>query len=307
MTRRLVATGYGSPFTALSVIDEAAPVAGPGEVIVDVVAAGLNPFDVKRAAGDMGTDPAALPLILGGEAAGTVAAVGDGVDLGVGDTVAVFPATGAFAEQIVADASAVHPIPDGAPVDAAAGLLLAGATAYDTVATLDVGSDDVVLVHGGSGAVGSVAVVLAVARGARVVATASPANHDHLRTLGAVPVSYDGDLAAAVRDAAPAPVTAVVDTVGTDAVIDASLTLVDADRIVSIAAWDRSGDGIVLLNGSSESSRTHRRDAVAPLLAALADGSITVDIAGRYSLDDAATGFDTLAGRHPRGKYLITP
>ncbi|MCF8571162.1 NADP-dependent oxidoreductase [Gordonia sp. HY002] len=307
MTRRLVATDYGSPAQVLSVIDADDPVAGDGHVVVAVAAAGLNPFDVKRVQGVMSTDPNALPLAIGGEAAGTVAQAGPGTDLVVGDRVAVYPVSGAFAEQIVVDAAAAHPIPDGASTEAAAGLLLAGVTAYDTVATLDIGADDVVLVHGGSGAVGSIAVVLAAARGATVIATASQANHDHLRDLGAVPVAYDGDLAAAVADASPGAITAVIDTVGTDVAIDVSLQSVSPDRIVSIAAWGRGDDGIVLLNGSSESSRANRRAAVAPLLDALADGQITVDIAGTFSFDDAAQAFDALDGRHPRGKYILTP
>ncbi|WOC13153.1 quinone oxidoreductase family protein [Gordonia sp. MP11Mi] len=307
MTRRLVATDYGSPAAVLAVIDEADPTAGDGQVVVAVTAAGLNPFDVKRVTGDMGVKQSALPLVLGGEAAGTVVETESGIGFAVGDRVAVYPAAGAFAERIVAAADAVHRIPDGASSDAAAGLLLAGVTAYDTVATLDVGPDDVVLVHGGSGAVGSIAVVLAAERGARVVATASPTNHDHLRDLGAAPISYDGDIPAAARDAVPDAVTAVIDTAGTDAAIDASLQLVPPDRIVSIAAWGRAGDGIVLLNGSSADSRVHRRAAVVPLLDALADGRISVDVAGTFSLDDAPQAFTALAGRHPRGKYLIKP
>ncbi|MCF8609925.1 NADP-dependent oxidoreductase [Gordonia sp. HY285] len=307
MTRRLVATDYGSPASVLSVVDEADPTAGDGQVVVAVTAAGLNPFDVKRVTGDMSANLSALPLVLGGEAAGTVVETGPGTDVSVGDRVAVYPAVGAFAERIVVAADAVHRIPEGASVDAAAGLLLAGVTAYDTVATLDLGADDTVLVHGGSGAVGSVAVALAVARGARVVATASSANHDHLRDLGAMPISYHGDIAAAARDAVPDAVTAVIDTAGTDAAIDASLQLVPADRIVSIAAWGRADDGIVLLNGSSADSRAHRRAAVTPLLDALAGGQITVDIVGTFALGDAARAFEALSGRHPRGKYLIKP
>ena len=304
MVRRLIATDYGDPHSVLSVVDVDAPVAGDDTVTVRVEAAGLNPFDVKRVQGVMGADPARLPLILGGEAAGTVIA-GEGVTAGV--RVVVYPAAGAFAEQIAAPAAAVHRLPDTVSFDAAAGLLLAGMTAFDTVETLGVGADDVVLVHGGSGAVGSIAVVLAVVRGATVIATASPANHDRLRDLGAIPVSYAGDLAADVRAAAPAPITAVVDTVGSDAAIDASLEFVPADRIVSTAAWGRAADGVVLVDGSGEASRAHRRAAVVPLIEALADGRITVDVAGRYSLDDAADAFAALAGPHPRGKYLLVP
>ncbi|GAA4641714.1 quinone oxidoreductase family protein [Gordonia humi] len=307
MTRRLLATGYGEPATVLSLVDVDAASPGDGEVVVSIEAAGLNPFDVKRVHGAMGADPAKLPLVLGGEAAGAVRVAADGTGFAPGDRVVVYPATGAFADEIVAPVTNVHRLPDAVTTETAAGLLLAGVTAYDTIATVDVGADDVVLIHGGSGAVGSVATSLAVARGATVIATASPANHEYLRGLGATPIGHDGDIAASVRAAVDAPVSAVIDTVGNDAAIDASLQLVPADRIVSIAAFGRADDGIVLLDGSSEASRAHRRDAVRPLLDAVADGRIAVDIAATYPLTEAAAAFDALAGPHPRGKYLIVP
>jgi NADPH:quinone reductase-like Zn-dependent oxidoreductase len=307
MTRKLVATAFGAPREVLTVVDVELPPAGVDTVTVDVRAAGLNPFDVKSVQGLMGTDPAELPLQIGNECSGAVREAPAGSGLAAGDRVVVYPASGAFAETIVAPAKSVHKLPDTIEFDQAAGLLLAGVTAHDLVETLGITENDTVLVHGGAGAVGSIAVVLAASRGATVIATASPANHEAVRALGATPVDHHSDLLGAVRSAATTPVTAAIDTVGADDAIDTSLQLVEPGRIASIAAWGRSGDGITILDGSSDASKRHRRDAVQPLLAAAADGRIVIEIAGTSTLDDAADSFDALAGRHPRGKYILHP
>ena len=307
MARKIVATAYGEPREVLSVIDVEPPVPADGEVVVEIRAAGLNPFDVKKAAGVMGDDPSKLPLSLGNEASGVVHAAADGTGFAPGDEVVVQPVTGGFADYAAAPAANVHRKPAGVPFEKAAGLLLAGTTAADTVETLAPGADDVVLVHGGAGAVGSIAVVLAAARGATVVATASEDNHDYVRSLGGIPVTYGDGLLDAVRAAAPSPVTGVIDTVGNDETIDVSEELVAPGRIVSTAAWGRADDGLVLVDGSTDESRKHRREAVAPLLAALADGRIDIEIAGSYSFDDAAEAFEALSGPHPRGKYVLHP
>ncbi|GEE03975.1 putative oxidoreductase [Gordonia spumicola] len=305
MTRKLVATAFGAPREVLTVIDVPRP--SDGDVIVDVKAAGLNPFDVKSVKGVMGTDPARLPLTIGNEGAGVVREAAADTGFVAGDRVVVYPASGTFAQTVAVPAGSAHRLPDGVGFDEAAGLLLAGATAFDLVETLDIGADDTVLVHGGAGAVGSIVVVLAVGRGATAIASASPRNHDAVRALGARPVSYGEGFLYAVREAASSPVTAAIDTVGSDEAIDVSLALVGADRVASIAAWGRVDDGITVLNGSSEASKKHRRDAVEPLLAALADGRVTVEIAGTSTLDDAADAFEALAGDHPRGKYILHP
>ncbi len=307
MTRKLVATAFGAPREVLTVVDVELPTASVGTVTVDVRAAGINPFDVKSVQGVMGEDPAKLPLQIGNECSGVVREAAAGTGPAAGDRVVVYPVSGAFAETVVAPAASVHTLPDTVDFDQAAGLLLAGVTAYDLVETLDITETDTVLVHGGAGAVGSIAVVLAVSRGATVIATASPANHEAVRALGATPVDHHSVLLDAVRSAATTPVTAVIDTVGVDDAIDVSLELVEPGRIASIAAWGRAGDGITILDGSTDASKRHRRDAVQPLLAAAADGRIVIEVAGTSTFDDAADSFDALAGRHPRGKYILHP
>lgn len=307
MAHKIVATQYGEPTASVELIEVPEPEPGHGDVVVRVTAAGVNPFDAKQVTGQMGADPDKLPLSPGGEAAGVVHAAGPGSGFAVGENVVVYPAAAAFAEYVLAPASNVHRRPDALGDDQAAALLLAGVTAADILATLGVTGDDVLLVHGGAGAVGSIVTARAVAEGATVIATASPANHDYLRSLGAIPVSYDGDLAAAVRAAAPSAVTAVADTAGTDQAIDVSLALVRPDRIVSIAAWGRTGDGITVIGGGTEQSRRRRREAVPGLLDDAAAGRIVVEIAGTFPLAEAGAALAAVAGAHPRGKYVLHP
>lgn len=308
MAKKIIATGYGDPADVLAVTDVDVPSPGPTDVVVAVRAAGLNPYDVKLVRGVMGTKPEKLPLSLGAEVAGVVHAAGAESGYRAGDEVVAYPAAAALAEYVLADADRVHRKPADLGFAEASSLLLAGVTAVDTLATLGVTGDDVLLVHGGAGAVGSIVVSEAVAAGATVIATASDRNHDHLRESGAVPVAYGEGLAEAITEARDGKrVTGVIDTVGTDEAIDVSLDLVAPHRIVSVAAWGRVDDGIVVVDGSSEQSRHHRRAAVEPLLEDAASGRITVDIARTFGFDDAAEAFDELLGAHPRGKYVFEP
>ena len=164
---------------------------------------------------------------------------------------------------------------------------------------------------GGAGAVGVIAVQLARKIGATVIATAAPANHDHLRELGAIPVAYgDGLLERVQAAAAESPVTVAIDTVGTDEAIDVSLALVDdrdRDRIVSIAAFGRGDDGIVLINGSTPQSKENRSNAIDDLIADAASGALMTDVAGTYPLDQAAKALDDILSSHPRGKFVLLP
>ncbi|GAA1480017.1 NADP-dependent oxidoreductase [Gordonia sinesedis] len=304
---KAVATSYGEPADVVEIIQTEVPGPGPGQVLVELRAAGINPIDAKIVHGAMGADASALPRDLGFEAAGVISALGDGVDdLAVGDEVIVYRATAGFADRVVADIAAVHPKPADLDFEHAAGLLLVGVTAADTVATAGIGPDDVVLIHGGSGAVGSIAVQLAVRAGATVLATGSAANQDFIASLGATPVIYGPGLADRVRAAAPGPVTAAIDTVGTDEAIDTSLELVaDRDRVVSIAAWGRADDGIVLINGSSPDSKRHRSEAIPGLIADATAGTLVTEIAKTFPLSETGRALSEQLSSHPRGKFIL--
>jgi NADPH:quinone reductase-like Zn-dependent oxidoreductase len=174
----IVAVGYGGP-EQLSVADVPAGRPGPGQALIEVAAAGVNPVDYKVYAGGFGTDPANLPMRLGFEAAGVVAeagqdAVGPAGPVRAGDEVIAFRVSGAYAAGLVVPAQSLVPKPAALGWPQAACLMLAGATAWHCLVATGVGDGDVVLIHGGSGGVGVMAVQLAVLRGATVLATASP-------------------------------------------------------------------------------------------------------------------------------------
>lgn len=192
--------------------------------------------------GAFGSSPDNLPVRLGLEVAGVITEVGpdaagpSGV-LSVGDEVVAYPTQGGYGTAVTVPAKVVVAKP-AELWEQASGLLLVGATAVHAVAVAKVSSGDTVLVHGGSGAVGLLAVQLSLAAGAKVVATASERNQALLGDVGAVPVIYGSGLLDRVKQAAPAGVNAAIDAVGTDQAIDVSLALVaEPSRIVSIAAF----------------------------------------------------------------------
>ncbi len=177
---------FGGP-DVLQIVDLPDPHPGPGQVRIAVRAAGVNPSDWKKRQGLMDSE---LPQTMGYEAAGVVDEIGEGVSgVAVGDRVFGFSAEGA-AQAELAVLSWYAPIPPSLDFAGAAALPAAVETATRALDQLGVGSGSTLLINGASGSVGSAAVQLAVVRGARVIGTASPANHDYLRSLGAEPVAY---------------------------------------------------------------------------------------------------------------------
>jgi len=155
MSRVVVAPAFGGP-EVLTLVEQPDGEPGPGEVLLEVRAAGVNPADWKGYGGAWGTDPSRLPMRLGFEAAGVVSAVGEGAEgpagpLAAGDEVIGFRLTGAYADRLVVPASALVPKPAGLAWEAAAGLMLTGATAVHALTAADVGAGDTVLVHGAAG------------------------------------------------------------------------------------------------------------------------------------------------------------
>jgi NADPH:quinone reductase len=310
MPAAVIATGFGGP-DVLSVIDEPVPEPGPGQVRIAVRAAGVNPVDWKMYSARPGADPALLPIRVGLEAAGVVTAAGPDRLARVGDEVIAFRAPGAYAAELVVPAGSLVPKPASLGWPAAGGLMLTGVTAWHCLVAAGAAAGDTVLVHGGSGGVGAMAVQLAVLRGATVVATASPARHDFLRELGAVPVAYGPGLADRVRAAAPGGVDVALDMVGTDEAVDVSLELVaDRARIVSIAAWARrQADGITTIGGGPGADPgAEIRNAARPELARLAgQGSLTVHVTQTFPLAQAAAAHRASMTGHTAGKIILIP
>ncbi|AOP47868.1 NADP-dependent oxidoreductase [Streptomyces lydicus] len=280
------------------------PEPGPGDVRVRVVAVGVNPLDYKRRYGWVEQFyPTTFPAVPGLEFAGIVDALGDGVtEVGVGDEVFGWTRTGAYAEYALA--GDIAPKPAELSFAAAAALPVAGETAQRVLDALGVREGETMLLHGAAGAVGQVAVQLAVALGVTVIGTASPANHDFLRGLGAVPVAYGAGLADRVRAAAPKGVDAVFDAAGHDALpVSIALRGGTTDRIVTIAATDAAEHGVPFSAGGTPSEQVraglvrHARLAV--------EGKLTVPIAETFALADAAKAQELSEAGHVRGKLVI--
>lgn len=317
MSIAIVATEFGGP-EVLAAVDVDVPAPGPGQVTVEVRAAGINPVDYKLFSGTFGpADASALPLRVGREAAGVVTAVGQdatgpGGPLAVGDEVVVFPANGGYAESITVPAAAVVPKPAGLPWAEASGLLLAGATAVHAIAVLGgFGKSDTVLVHGASGSVGQLLVQLAVREGATVIGTAAERNHELVRGLGAIPVVYGPGLEdrvrAAVPEAEPKPVTAAVDTVGTDEAIDVSLAvLADPDRLVTIAS-PRPGVRRIGGGPGADPGTEIRSNAWRTLLPLAASGDLKLPVTRTYPLAEAADAVRFVKEGHAAGKVVLLP
>lgn len=328
MSRAVVATAYGGP-EVLAVVEQDRVEPGPGQVLVGMRAAGVNPADWKTYTGVWGDDPHKLPLPLGFELAGVVLAVGpaahdeadtfsttgtagtDSTDrVAVGDEVVAHPVRGAYADEVLAPVSALVPKPPQLDWEEAAGLLVTGTTAVHALTATGVGAGDTVLVHGASGGVGALVVQLARLRGARVVGTAATANHDYVAELGAAPVAYGPGLEDRVRRAAPGGVTAAIDTVGTDEALDTSVALVpDRRRVASIAGFHRPDLGIRLLGSGprADPGTAVRADARRRLVDLLAERRLRQHVGATYPLAEAAhahrAGIDGLV----RGKIVLVP
>lgn len=281
------------------------PTPAAGKLLIAVEAAGLNPFDAKVRSGIIPSD-APFPRRIGGDVAGTVVEVGagaaysDGTSVSIGDAV-MGRAAGAIGERVLVDAAQVARRPQGLPIEQAGALHVAGLTAVSCLATVPVGEADTVLVGGASGAVGLVLTQLARARGARVIGSASPANHEFVRSLGAEPVAYGAGLADRVRELGTP--TAVMDCHGRDA-LDAGVALgVPADRMVAIAAYAALEE--LGVHNVERAARTPAN------LAALADeivaGRLVYPVAATFPLDEVVAAFAALESSHDPGKIVILP
>lgn len=208
---------YGGP-EVLEVVDVEVPPPDPGEVLVAVRAAGINPGEAAIREGALHDRwPATFPSGQGSDLAGTVKAVGDGVDsFAVDDDVLGFTDDRAsHAEEVVVPATSIVHKPPEVSWEQAGGLKIAGTTAYASVRAVEVGEGDVVVVSGAAGGVGSLTVQLARLRGATVIGLAGEANHEWLTEHGAIAVNYaEPDLAEAIRAAAGGGVDAFLDTFG---------------------------------------------------------------------------------------------
>ncbi|MFI8792359.1 NADP-dependent oxidoreductase [Streptomyces sp. NPDC055105] len=297
---------FGGPEVLRFKDDVAEPHAGPGQVRVKVAAVGVNPIEYKIRNGWMEqVFPTALPAVPGNEFAGAIDEVGEGVTgLSVGDEVLGWTETGAYAAYALAQASAVAPRPTGLEPAEAATLPIAGETAQRVLDLLGVRSGETLLIHGAAGAVGSMGVQLAVALGATVIGTASPANHEYLRSIGAIPVAYGDGLVERVRAVAPQGVDAVFDAAGKGA-LAASVELRGGtpDRVVTIADPDAARYNVPFASGGSD--RAKAREGLTHQAALAANGKLHISIAHTFPLRDAAKAQTLSESGHVRGKLVL--
>jgi NADPH:quinone reductase-like Zn-dependent oxidoreductase len=311
MARMWVAQDYGD-LDVFAELDVEVPPPGPGEVTIEIRAAGMNPADYKHVARE--GDRSKLPIPIGYECSGVLTAIGPDTEIAsgggvVGDEVLAFRVQGAYATALTVRAADVFAKPATLPFAEASGLLLAGTTAAEMLNVTGVKAGDTVLVHGASGAVGVMVLQQAALLGARVIGTASEGRFDVVRRFGGEPVAYGPGLEQRVQDAAPGGIDAALDTVGTDEAVDVSLALVgDRDRIVSIAAPGRAAaEGFHAIGGAMPASKAFR-DAVRGRLIELAGaGELVVPIARTYPLAEARAALDELKGQHPGGKLVLVP
>jgi NADPH:quinone reductase-like Zn-dependent oxidoreductase len=291
-------TEHGGP-EVLRLIQLATPRAGAGQVRVRVRAAGVQPYDCAVRAGwtPPGVGPE-LPKVPGNEFAGVVDEVGAGVpDVAVGTEVLGFGQLGAYAEHIVVPADQVTAKPAGMPWEVAGGFSAAAQTAHIALGEIEPGPGETVLIHGAAGAVGGVAVQLAIAAGATVVGTARPANHAYLRELGAVPVAYGDGLAERLKEAAPYGFDAVVDGAG-GAALDLSLDLVaDRRRILTLVDHGRAAELGILVTPYARS-----RERLAALAAR---DDLRFLVRRGYPLARAADAHRDVEAGHGRGKVVL--
>jgi NADPH:quinone reductase-like Zn-dependent oxidoreductase len=304
--RQVVAAGYGGP-EQLELRDHDPGEPDEGQVLVGVRAIGVNAWDVKSYSGTVGDDPDKLPVLLGGECSGVVLAGA----LPAGDEVIVHPVSAAYADRVVAKVSSCVPKPAGLSWEEAAGLMLTGTAAAHLVAATGVRDGETVLLNGAAGGVGLYAAQLAGRRGARVLGTALPEDHDVLRELDVEPFDFREDVEAWVRGQAPDGVDAVLDAVGAPPVLDLSLAVAkDKDRVATLIPSPAAAErGIAQLGfGEGADPGTELRAAARlDLVKGVEDGWLRVVVAETFPLDRAADAHRAMVEPHGAGKIVLVP
>lgn len=289
---------FGGP-EVLQIVELPDPHPGPGEIRIQVRAAGINPSDWKKRQGQL--DPE-LPQTLGYEAAGVVDELGDGVvDVALGDRVFGF-CTAGQAQAELAVLTHYAPVPSPLDFAGAAALPAAVETATRALDQLGVDGSSTLLISGASGSIGRAAVQLAVARGARVIGTAGPSHHDDLRSMGAEPVSYGDGVIERVRALAPDALDAALDVAGSGILPDLIQLTGDPERVVTIADFAGAQQHGVRFSSGDAGRALH---ALAGIGALIGSGRFTLPVAQTFPLDDIAEAHRAGENGRPRGKLVL--
>lgn len=279
----------------------------PGQALIRVYGAGVGPWDVGFVSG--GFPGLALPFVPGQEVAGVVAAAGEGAGVQPGERVyaSLFPAGGGFAELALASADRLAPMPGQASFAEAAGLVIGGGTALEGLADRGrLQAGETVLITAAAGGVGSAAVQIAAAMGARPLAVASPGNHGYLRGLGASGVFdyHAADWVQQVRATVPGGVDLLLDCAGGQTRDQAIGAVRDGGRVISIVL---QGPAAQLERGiTGEAFAAHVTRQRLEALRRLVDaGQLRPQVEAVLPLDQVREALRRIAGRHTRGKIVL--
>lgn len=287
--------------------DQPDPVPAAGQALIRVHGAGVGPWDVGFLGG--GFPGIAVPFVPGQEVAGVVEAAGDGAGVRPGERVyaSLFPAGGGFAELALASAGKLAPMPGQASFPEAAGLVIGAGTAYEGLADRGrLQAGETVLITAAAGGVGSAAVQIAAAIGARPVGVASRANHDYLRSLGAAEVFdyHAADWARQVRAAVPGGVDLLLDCAGGRTRDKAIGAVRDGGRAMFIVLQGPPAQLERGITGESFAASGGRQRLEA--LSRLVDtGRLRPQVGAVLPLDQARRALAQVAGRHTRGKVVL--
>lgn len=279
------------------------PEPGPGEVLIKVHAAGVNPADWKKrnGFGPPGAAQQDFPVVFGGEASGVVEAIGPGVtDFAVGDAVFGNAPGGGYAEYAVLPAELTAEKPAGVSYVDAAALPIAAATAYDGIRQLALPAGATLLIIGAGGGVGIAAVQLARHDGVQVIGVAGAGKKTLIESLGAVHVASGRGVADGVRAVAPDGVDGIYDLAGGEAL--ESVAPVLADRTKLISAGDHAR---VARLGGSPVERNRSREVLDSIARLVAEGVLNPMVTRTYPLSQAAEALRLVEGGHAEGKIVI--
>jgi len=294
-------TRFGAP-EVLQVMNVDIVHPGSGEVRVKVKAAGVQPVDaaVRQGFSLPGTT-VTIGTIPGNEFAGVIDQVGAGVSqFQVGDEVLGFRLLGSYAEYVIVNEEQIVHKPSKMPWEVAGGLSGAGQTAHTALELLNVGPDDTVLINGAAGAVGTIAVQVAQALGATVIGTASEANQEYLRSLGAIPVVYGEGLSERLRVLAPEGIHAALDAAGGDGLHVACEFVLDKSRVGTIVAFDAVGElGVRAIRSQRSKARLDK------LIELYDAGKLSITIREVFPMERAADAHTVVEKGHGRGKVVL--
>ncbi|MFI5673484.1 quinone oxidoreductase family protein [Streptomyces cellulosae] len=304
MPKAYVFTRYGGP-EAEELVEVDRPVPGPGQILVAVRAAGVNPVDWKqrtgyRRPGESGERQ--FPVVFGNEVSGVVETTGEGVEgFAAGDEVFGNTVAGGYAEYALLPAEVTAHKPDGLSFARAATLPVAAATAYDGVRQLGLPAGATLLVTGAGGGVGAAAVQIARSFGLSVVGVASEGKKDFVEALGAVHVPSGPGWAERVRAAAPDGVAGVYDLVGGEVLAESAELLADRTRLITAGAPPEEVERL----GGARVARARNAAVLEAVAQLVVNGDLDPHVTGTFPLDRAGEALRTVEDGHARGKVVI--